>query len=189
MIEYYHVNASDNHVEPDENGAYPIFVTDTVRYRVKIGDGERTLADLPIISSNLQGGEGNGSVIQIDPTYDEGEDCYCAPSIATGQLSAAFGKYNEVYGKASAAFGYNNVINEDAVKSFVAGAANTLNGARTLVLAYKSTASGAGAGIFGGSTNTVESNTGTVIGGAGNKLLANATMAILAGRGLTSDVA
>ncbi|MBQ6698319.1 MAG: hypothetical protein IJN09_04695, partial [Oscillospiraceae bacterium] len=88
VVMFDNVEASDNHVAPDENGDYPVVVTDTVRYRVKIGDGKTKLEDLPIGSSNLQAGDGNGSVVQIDPTYDNGDDCYCAPSIATGQLSA-----------------------------------------------------------------------------------------------------
>ncbi|MBQ6698393.1 MAG: hypothetical protein IJN09_05065, partial [Oscillospiraceae bacterium] len=36
VVMFDNVEASDNHVAPDENGDYPVVVTDTVRYRVKI---------------------------------------------------------------------------------------------------------------------------------------------------------
>ncbi len=111
----------DNMPAYDENKE--LIITDTVRYRIFIGDGITPLSELLPIS-NLQGGEGTGSIVQIDPTYDKGDDRYYSPNEAPGQLSAALGKYNNVPGKASMAVNYDNLVEAD--RAFAAGWGNRI---------------------------------------------------------------
>lgn len=169
-------------------GEDPSLISPEVFYRLRIGDGVTPLCDIPNVS-NIQSGTGNGSAILVDPTYDNGDDGLEAPNnIAEGQYSVSFGKYLKNYGKAAAAFGYSNEITKNGARSFVAGMDNIADATRVLIAAHDSRAEGIGAGIFGGTRNTVEADTGTILGGVNNKLLANAVYAILAGQHLISDV-
>ncbi|MBQ2742618.1 MAG: hypothetical protein IJF32_07430, partial [Oscillospiraceae bacterium] len=103
-------------------GEDPNLISDAVFYRVKIGDGVRTLAELPVMT-NIEAGTGNGSIRLVDPTYDNGDDGIDSPNnIAAGQFSVSLGKYIKNYGKAAAGFGYSNDITENGRRSFVAGA-------------------------------------------------------------------
>lgn len=94
-------------------GENPELISDAVFYRIKIGDGIHTLADLPVMS-NIEAGTGNGSIRLVDPTYDNGEDGIEAPNtVASGQYSVSLGKYTVASGKASAAFNYSSEATGD----------------------------------------------------------------------------
>ena len=176
-------------------GEDPSLISPEVFYRIKIGDGTRTLAELPVIS-NIQAGNGAGSIRNVDPTYDGGDDgLEAANNIADGQYGVAFGKYLKNRGKAAAAFNYSNEITENGQRSFVVNMKNLADAGRVFISGYNNTVKGIGGGIYGGSSNTIEANAknpsgnhqGTIVGGSGNKLLGYALYSILVGNHLISD--
>ena len=114
-------------------GEDPNLISDAVFYRIKIGDGVTNLANLPVIS-NIQSGAGNGSLILVDPTYDNGDDGLEAPNnTADAQYAVSLGKYLKNSAKATVITGYSNTATEKAIRSFIGGSHNELDAPQSII--------------------------------------------------------
>ncbi len=125
---------------------------------VKVGEGD--VFENTDYIANIKAGTGFGSIVQIDAVNEKdakngkvsGETGHSTASVASGENSAAFGRYNLASGKTAVVFGYDNEASGDRSSAF--GAGNIADGIVSLATGYKTRACGNHSATFGSGTKT-----------------------------------
>lgn len=130
-------------------GNDPTLISDKVFYRMRIGDGVTPLSKLHNIN-NVESGTGEGSIILVDPTYDNGKDDEeSANNEASGRYGVSLGRY--IYNAANAAVALNssNTITTEGENSFVANENNIANAKNNFIGGMNNNSDGELAAILG----------------------------------------